>query len=151
MAQQVAGRGSGLHIQAKHSPTSPSGKRLYRREKALGKGWVVSGGCIPASLQNQLGALLQPGAKQRCVTADSLLLFPCLPKTAWAPLNSLFGADAVPSPWPSIAWEGVHQLQPAQGRQSCLWPGWCPALLHSLVQAQPGDADLWCYPRLQGG
>lgn len=142
------GRGRGLHIQAKHS--SPAGKRLYRREKALGKWWVVSGGCIPASLQSQLGAVLQPGAKQRCVTADSLPLFPCLPKTAWAPLNSLPGAGSVPSPWPGIA-GGVHWLQPAQGRQNCLWPAWCPALLRSLVQAQPGGADLCCYPKLQWG
>lgn len=35
-AQLDGGRDSGLHTQAKHSPTSPAGKRLHRREKALG-------------------------------------------------------------------------------------------------------------------
>lgn len=91
---------------------------------------VVSGGCIPASLQNQLGAVLQPGAKQHSVTADSLPLFPCLPKTAWAPLSSLLGADTVPSPWPGIAWEGfTGSSQHRGGRTVCGQPGALPCFV----------------------
>lgn len=46
--QLDGGRGSGLHTQAKHSPTSPAGKRLYRREKALDNdGWSLVAAFLP--------------------------------------------------------------------------------------------------------
>lgn len=89
-----------------------------------------------------------PGAKRHRVTARSLPLFPSLAKTEWAQLNCLFGVDTVPSPWPSIAWEGVYQLRPARQNQS---RSRCPILLCFLVQAQPGGADLRCLPGLWGG
>lgn len=98
----------------------PAGKRLFRGERALGKWCVVSGGCIPASLQDQLGAVLQPGARQRCVTADSLPLFPCLPKTAWAPLNSLLGAHTAPARGQALLGRGfIGSSQHRAGRAVC--------------------------------
>lgn len=78
---------------------------------------MVSGGRIPARPQNQLGAVLQTGAKQLCVTADSFPLFPCLPKTAWAPLNSLLGAEPVPSPCQALL--GQVLLGSSQHRALC--------------------------------
>lgn len=79
MAQQVEGRGAGFHIQAKHSPTSPAGKRLYGREKALGK-WCLVAASLPVC-RTSWEPFSSPGAKRHCLTANSPAPFPSLPKS----------------------------------------------------------------------